>query len=275
MLFSIVIPTCNRADALSVCLNALAKNAQTFHDQFEVIVTDDGRDTVEDLLANKYSWVRWIKGPRKGPAANRNNGAANAQGEWLIFIDDDCIPDKDFIAKYYNAINENPFVKVFEGRIYVDEEKRSLGVTSPVNLTGGYLWSCNFMIDRHVFNSLNGFDEDFPYPAMEDVDLKLRIDNAGYKILFVPEASVCHPWRKKGGWKKIMQHNASTMIYLKKHPEEIKRINPRYYLKVVVRSFLYYTFPGIFKYRAKGLLLELEEHFGSLVMAVKLIFKRF
>ena len=65
-------------------------------DQAEVIVSDDSKQCIaKELIQEKYSWVKWIEGPKKGPAANRNNGAKYATGDWFIFIDDDCEPQKD------------------------------------------------------------------------------------------------------------------------------------------------------------------------------------
>jgi GT2 family glycosyltransferase len=272
-MFSIVIPTCNRPALLCLCLDRIAPGKQTLSsDKYEVIVSDDGKE--EAGVQNKYPGVKWVKGPQKGPAANRNNGAKYATGNWIIFLDDDCIPDKDLLENYRTAIDQNKDVKIFEGRIYADMPKYSLGLTSPINLTGGYLWACNFLIQRSFFISLHGFDERFPFAAMEDVDLRVRINKTGNKIIFVSGASVCHPWRKKGGWSKVMQHNISTSLFLQKHPDERKKINAASYFKFITRDFLYETVPGIIKYKGKGLSAALTEHIGYTVMAIKLLFKK-
>lgn len=264
-----------RNDLLSLCLDRVAPGRQSMEaGQYEVIVTDDGDMATQLAMQQKYPWVKWVQGPRKGPAANRNNGARYAAGKWLLFLDDDCVPDTGLFAGYLSAIAANPEAKVFEGKIYVDTERHSLGITSPVNLSGGYLWACNFLIERRFFETLRGFDEAFPYAAMEDVDLRIRVEHTGNKMIFVQGASVCHPWRKKGGWKKRMEHNVSTFIFLKKHPMERANIHAGYYLKLVVRNFLYETLPGIVKYKGRGLSLALTEHAGFLLMAVKLAFKK-
>lgn len=270
-LFSIIIPTYKRNDLLRLCLDRLAPHKQTISQAtYEVIVSDDGSIMEQCEIIDDYQWVKWVEGPHKGPAANRNNGVKYSKGEWLIFLDDDCIPEKGLLEAYKKSIDANSS-KVYEGRIYVDEPRYSLGITSPVNLNGGYLWSCNFLIHKNLFLELSGFDERFPFAAMEDVDLKLRIEKSGYSIEFVEDASVCHPWRKKGGWKKVMQHNYSSFVFLEKHPEERKRINSKYYLKLVARTFLYDTLPGIFKYKGRGLLIALIEHVAYLKMAAKLL----
>src|SRR5688500_16589114 len=92
--FSVVIPTYHRNDLLARCLRQLVPGRQTLDaSRYEVIVTDDGRDTTaEAMIRDQFSFVRWVRGPQRGPAANRNNGVKHARGEWVVFTDDDCVP---------------------------------------------------------------------------------------------------------------------------------------------------------------------------------------
>lgn len=255
LIFSVVIPTCHRNDLLSKCLNCLAPGVQLLSkDQYEVIVTDDGRDTTaEQMIQEQYSWVRWVSGPNQGPAANRNNGAKYAQGEWLAFTDDDCLPDPQWLEAYAEAIKQNPDYLVLEGRTYVNRPQQSLAEKSPVNETGGYLWSCNLAIQRVLFESLQGFDERFPYAAMEDVDLRLRLTKAGHPFLFIKTASICHPWRVSRGWQEFRKQQQSTLIYLSIHPEQRNYINARFYAFSLVRSFIKVGIPGFIKFRGSGI----------------------
>jgi GT2 family glycosyltransferase len=268
-LFSVIIPTYHRNDLLANCLDCLAPNVQTLPvEQYEVIVSDDGsQTTAQEMICDRYPWAKWVAGSRQGPAANRNNGARYAKGEWLVFTDDDCLPDPQWLEAYAKAVVTEPSCLVFEGRTYVDRPRRTLAEISPANESGGYLWSCNFAIQRQLFESISGFDERFPYAAMEDVDLRRRLTKAGYKFSFIKTASVCHPWRYKGGWKKLKQHQESTLIYLSIHPEESVQINSRYYLWYTLRSFVKVTLPGILQFRGSGLQEALVEHLKFLQIA--------
>jgi GT2 family glycosyltransferase len=268
-LFSVIIPTYHRNDLLAKCLDCLAPNVQTLPvEQYEVIVSDDGsQTTAQEMICDRYPWAKWVAGSRQGPAANRNNGARYAKGEWLVFTDDDCLPDPQWLEAYAKAVVTEPSCLVFEGRTYVDRPRRTLAEISPANESGGYLWSCNFAIQRQLFESISGFDERFPYAAMEDVDLRRRLTKAGYKFSFIKTASVCHPWRYKGGWKKLKQHQESTLIYLSIHPEESVQINSRYYLWYTLRSFVKVTLPGILQFRGSGLQEALVEHLNFLQIA--------
>jgi glycosyltransferase involved in cell wall biosynthesis len=115
-LFSVIIPTYHRNDSLAKCLDCLKPGVQTLPvEQYEVIVTDDGFETTaEEMIKNHYPWAKWVAGKGKGPATNRNNGAKYAQGEWLVFTDDDCLPSEEWLSAFSSAIVSHIFV--YEGK---------------------------------------------------------------------------------------------------------------------------------------------------------------
>jgi len=238
--FSVVIPTYHRNDLLVKCLDCLAPGRQTLPaDQYEVIITDDGlRSTAQKIVLEYYNWAKWVEGSRLGPASNRNNGVKYAQGEWLVFTDDDCLPDPQWLEAYREAIAAETACLVFEGRVYVERPRRSFGETAPVNESGGYLWSCNFAIHRQLFEFLGGFDKRFPYAAMEDVDLRLRITKSKHKFIFVKEAAVCHPWRYKGNWEQLKKRQESVLLYLSIHPDQLIHLNSLFFMKSFLRTFV-------------------------------------
>jgi glycosyltransferase involved in cell wall biosynthesis len=121
---------------------------------FEIIVTDDSNNfESRDYLQLYFPQVKWMKGPRKGPASNRNSGAKHCSGIWLVFIDDDCLPQNDCLQIYYNAILNNPEIKVFEGAIHPtnwDELTKDLA-ECPVNTIGDNFWSANVCVEKELF----------------------------------------------------------------------------------------------------------------------------
>jgi GT2 family glycosyltransferase len=214
---SVVIPTRHRNDLLAKCLDRLAPGAQTLPaEQYEVIVTDDGStSTAEAMIREKYPWARWTQGPRKGPAANRNHGASLAQGEWIAFTDDDCLPSPGWLAAYAAAIRDG--VKVYEGKTTCQAGITSPRMGAPVNLNGGWLWSCNMLVDRPLFERLK-FDESFPHPHMEDVFFRERLKQMGERFVFVPAAEIDHPPRHlPSGRNWVATHESEIIYYYKMH----------------------------------------------------------
>ena len=52
------------------------------------------------MVEREFPNVSWGKGKHNGPAGNRNAGVSRATGEWIVFIDDDCIADNDTSPAY-------------------------------------------------------------------------------------------------------------------------------------------------------------------------------
>lgn len=216
MRISVLIPTYHRNDLLAKCLEQLAPGKQTLApDQYEVIVSDDGRSTTaEAMIREKYPWARWVAGPKQGPAANRNHAVQQVQSEWLAFTDDDCIPSAGWLQAYVDAIQPNVFV--YEGCTTCEMPYCALIEETPKNLVGGNLWSCNFLIHRSAFEKVAGFDETFPYPFQEDTDFRVRLKAAGYSFPFVDKAIVDHPPRpRRFGARMGQVHESDVLLWYK------------------------------------------------------------
>jgi len=272
--FSIIIPTCHRNDDLAKCLERLAPGRQTGGElineerrkaldleaavsgeetigfTYEVIVTDDGRDsTAQAMIAARFPWARWVEGPKRGPASNRNNGARNANGEWLVFTDDDCMPAPDWLAAYAASLQG---YEVLEGRTRAYGLRTRLDEECPTNEYGGYLWSCNFAINSLLYEKLGGFDERFPAPAMEDVEFHTRIRKLGLRPKFIQDALVLHPWRLEKNIKFRRRLAQSIHYFVELHPETKSKFslatNSRNLVRFFVKSFL----PGLRTYSGRG-----------------------
>ena len=159
------------------------------------------------------------RSPRRGPAANRNAGAVHASADWLAFIDDDCIPVEGWLKAYVDALDDAH--QVYEGRTTCDDWNGSPLYEAPVNLTGGYLWSCNMLIARDLYRQLGGFDESYPYPAMEDVDFRERIRESGHDFPFVAGATVDHPKRRRPGGRVKGKHTECQLLFAMKHNRRV------------------------------------------------------
>lgn len=216
--WSVVVPTRDRPVELAECLARLAPGAQSLDAAaYEVIVTDDGDfDATDARLRSAFPWVRHVRGPQRGPAANRNAGAQAARGEWLVFADDDIVPSANWLDEFRAASGQSG-VTVLEGRTTCLAGLHSPRVHAPENNDGGLLWSCNFAVRRAVFASIGGFDEAFPFPHMEDADLRERLRAAGHALTWVGTAVVDHPPRPQPSGTRMGAYRAAEVRYLYKH----------------------------------------------------------
>jgi GT2 family glycosyltransferase len=255
MYISIVIPAYN---LLEDCIKSLAPDVQQPDCEYELIVSDDKRNSgTKQFLEEKYPWAKWSEGPHRGVSANRNNGVKHAKGDWIVFIDNDTIPDKNLIQNYIHAIKDNHNILVFEGCVKPDRPKRHFLEEAPINETGGAFWTCNVMIQKDYFvSTLYGFDESF-FLYGEDVDIRERIKKTNQPILFVKNAIVIHPWRIQKDKVEFTKQQMTAVRqlhvkhpHLKQKPSFINNVKNelRFYIKDVLFKIIPYRGRGLFKY---------------------------
>lgn len=181
-LFSVVIPTYNRAEELRRCLDSLVN--QTYKD-FEVLVCDDGStdhtpqivEMFRDLLSLHYIWEEnW-----GGPAKPRNNGIKQAKGEWICFLDSDdwWYPEKLEICSQYL---DNTDILYHDLEIYSFQKRKqkikSRKLKKPIILdllkNGNPLSNSSLVIRREVLEKIGFQLEDIDIVATEDFEMLLR-----------------------------------------------------------------------------------------------------
>jgi glycosyltransferase involved in cell wall biosynthesis len=185
---SVVIPAYNEATYIDRLLAALAK--QNFKD-FEVVVSDaqskDGTKEVVDSFKNKLD-IKFIEAPPRGPAYGRNQGAKQARGEWLLFLDaDNDIDDQGFINLLLGETQKRGWssssakIKVKEGAFFnrfgmehfnYNYLKLLSHTKHPV--APGYC----ILTKRDLFEKLNGFNEKIQFG--EDYDYVTRASKQGF-----------------------------------------------------------------------------------------------
>ena len=158
--------------------------------------------------------VRWNEGPRRGPAANRNFGARQADGDWLIFLDDDCNPRPGFLAAYFKQMEllGNEARVALEGPTFRTVANPSLLWEAPYNPNGGALISCNFAMPRRLFIECGGFDERYPTAFFEDTEFAVRLQIKGSKWRSFRDAAVDHPLRPLPEAAKLARRWESRVV---------------------------------------------------------------
>lgn len=223
-ILSILIPTCLRPKNLSKCLKELQLQASQI-DNFpiEIIVSEDSEDTSSEQVTAESINACWTKGPGKGPAANRNHAAGKANGNWLLFLDDDVIPQTGFLQAYVNHI-EKDYDDVLEGRMICKDEHNSPFYRMAENQTGGNLFTANLAVRKETFVELDGFDEELI--IMEDLEFAHRLKMAGKRISFVADATVDHPAQRFGlgyVWRWIFHFRWGLLLRYKTGESNPKR----------------------------------------------------
>jgi len=269
LFFSVVIPTYERPGDLRICLNSLSEEIQQGAPTYEIIVSDDSKsEESKKMVESEFHCVSWGKGKQNGPAGNRNAGVERAKGEWIVFLDDDCIAQEGYLNAYVKAIKANPDVLVFEGRIFADRPRRTWAEGCPENSSGGMLWTSNLCIKKSLFYEIGKFDERFKV-AYEDVEFAYRLKQRKIKTIFVINAAVCHPWRslRSGGknWKSKGYQIESLLLFLDKHSNAHKEYgSPSLYfknfLRIITRNLIY----CLFKLKGRGIDILISQAYISL-----------
>jgi cellulose synthase/poly-beta-1,6-N-acetylglucosamine synthase-like glycosyltransferase len=208
-LISVVIPAYNAQEALGNCLDALERQTVP-HEEYEIIVVNDGSsDGTREAATGRD--VVLISQPHRGAAAARNAGAHRAQGEIILFIDADCVPEISWIEAMISPFADQDIVGV-SGMVRThqkslvsrfiqleyDDRYRNIAkhrYIDHINTAAG-------AYRRETFLGSGGFLENLL--GAEDVELSFRLASRGHKMVSAPEAIVYH------------QHPESILEYARK-----------------------------------------------------------
>ena len=239
MKISVIVPTYNRPKALKLCLMSLA--SQSLQPD-EILIADDGstsdtHDTVVEMQQSFkalfpiiHVWQEDI-GFRKPKILNET--VRQSTGDYLIFIDGDCMAHKDFIRAHLDRSDQNAILagrRVDLGKQLSEKVLNSGNILNTVTLELFWdlvtnksnhiketfiiknrllrkllnrdrtkppttVFGCNFSLYKKLFFDINGCDEDFLDGSLEDIDLGIRVTNQGKQIASVKNlALLFHLW---------------------------------------------------------------------------------
>ena len=210
--FSVCIVTFCRPVLLGQCLERVAPGYQTLDPLlYEVLVSDDCPEGSAREVVHQTAFAHCLQGPSRGVAANRNCVAKAARGVWIVYVDDDELPEPDSLQQLYNAARSGDW-DVIEGRVEPVGYPDSIYWYAPRVPHGGCFVLANFAILREALYELGGFDERFRC-SHEDVELGIRIQEAGLRTVFVSGALVWHPARNRTlvqVWRSLIQQQCQT-----------------------------------------------------------------
>ncbi|MBC7962179.1 MAG: glycosyltransferase [Steroidobacteraceae bacterium] len=225
---SVVIPVFNQASYTRACLEALfAVTGDGI--PYEVIVVDNSSsDWTPEFLMSQVPRIRVISNDRNlGFAKACNQGAQLAKGKYLLFLNNDTVPQPGCLNALLSGIHEEEADIVGAKLLYPNGKVQHAGVAFNRNGIGYHIFK-NFdadtpavnkkrfmqcvtaacmLVSRQLYSELGGFDEQFRN-GFEDVDFCLRAGQAGKRILYTPAAVVTHHEEQSEGRK---QHDCENM----------------------------------------------------------------
>lgn len=227
-MFSVVIPTYNRADLLKECLQSLAE--QTFQ-SFEVLVCDDGStDNTAEVVMSFQGQLEvglLVQENTGGPASPRNLGIKHAKYDWICFLDSDDFwsPKKLEILKSEIERSQlkifcHPFVVIDEnGKLgnVIGRYRRSLGYNDFESLVynGGGVVNSSICVHKALLTNDYLFNENTKYHGIEDFIFLLNLTFKGYEIHTI--SNLLGFYRVHG--ENISSNTPSQLIKLKHYFE--------------------------------------------------------
>ena len=210
MKVSLIVCTRNRAHAITGCLASIADAlSHASPVDAEIVVVDNASEddtstVVQQWAASCVFPVRLLHEPRKGLAVARNCGIRAAQGEILVFTDDDCRLAPHYVLDLLCHYCSDTVLTLRGGRVELGDP-RDLPVTIKTDnevaeyvhsmQPGGFIHGANMTMPRVVVDRLGFFDERFgagtKFPG-EDCDYLIRASAAGIRVQYVPDMVVFH-----------------------------------------------------------------------------------
>lgn len=215
---SVIVVNYNGRSHIAACLRSLITHSG---DEVEIIVVDnDSSDGSADLVAADFPAVRLVRrSVNDGYGGGNNAGAALAQGEFLVILNPDTVVTAGWLDPLLAALQQDAQIGLATPKLLLTDRpgqintagndvhisgltlcrgmgqpREALAQTAVVSAVSG----AAFAIRRDLFRQLGGFDaETFMY--MEDTDLSLRAQLAGYRCLYVPESVVYHDYTLRFG----------------------------------------------------------------------------
>lgn len=246
---SIIVPTYKRPALLKRCIESLI--SQDFPEQdYEIIIVTDGLDEdtnhmlsqsgLFDFFNNIFCYSLPFK---KGPAAARNAGWRVAKGDLILFTDDDCIPEFNWIKNFYNAFEFYGYSAIaLTGKVVVPLPAAPTDFElNTANLETAEFVTANCACTKTSLEMVNGFDEAFTMAWREDSDLEFKFLKQDIPIKRIDEAIVVHPARK-APWGVSLKEQRKSMfnaLLFKKHPQLYKEkigspVLRNYYLMIIL-----------------------------------------
>ena len=213
LILTIVVCTYNRKELLDNCLSSLEKQT-AYKKEYEILTIDNNSKDDTRNVASKYVKThdnfRYLSETKQGLSYSRNKGWKEARGEFVGYIDDDSIADKDWIKRIIEFVNEKRDVQAFGGPYdrYTIEKlptwfppeygKLFLGnKIRKVDIGKEWITGTNMVFKKDLLKRLGGFNTSLGMSGKklaygEEAELLRRIAKKGIAVYYNPKMIVKH-----------------------------------------------------------------------------------
>lgn len=251
---SIIVPVYNAEATVEECIKSILELDYPKKKLELIFVNNNSNDDTGKILKKYESEIKILYENKRGPAAARNRGLKNAEGDIVALTDSDCIADKEWIKNIIIPLKDDnvgisggkilarvPYNKIEKFGESVHNHEAAINHFKPP-----YVITMNWASRISVLNQMNFFNEEFI--RCEDIDLSHRIYSAGYKIVYAPDAVVYHRNEKtlSGLFREGYLHGKYSVQFIKQYQDFFlnsghRRINFNSYKKIATDFKEYFT----------------------------------
>ncbi|MBI4225962.1 glycosyltransferase family 2 protein [Candidatus Roizmanbacteria bacterium] len=311
LLLSIVIPTHNSQNTIHTPLLSINNSDFRHFKNIEVIVVDDkSKDRtlkkikeIQSVL--KYKLTVYPLRKNFGPAYARNYGVKKTKGEYVLFLDSDVELAKSTLRYAFQFAKEKQ-IKAFTGIWHYRQKTNKFFPNFKAmrdwvywfiereKYARYYLFSTRIAgIEKKLFQKIGGFNENFPEPTVEDIELTYRIEKQA-KIRFSPELMVYHEFedfwpiavkyfKRSRDWVLLYQKRLRFDPVATSKKEAFKAILAVLFVSFLILGFFHWIFMYVallifvqftnlewyfwtFVYKQKGIVFLLKSIVFSLIL---------
>ncbi len=248
---SIIIITHNREELVLMCIESVKKAVSLYRGKTELIIVNSSASP----LGIKDNWIKEIHVPEiHKPYKKRNIGSGESNFDWLLYLDDDCVVDKEILNilnERINSANDNVggfygVTEFFGDKTYASKCCENSNFTSAFEAPKYYEelpWGVAVapLFRKKALMEVNGFSEQFTSKVGgEDLDFGLKMTEKGWILKGIPKVLSYHSnetWNSyTGNLKRAFRYGMAETGIITNHPEHT-------FLKL--NSLIFITLPVI------------------------------
>lgn len=215
LFYSFIIPVYNRPDEVKALLESFSQ-LRIEGQHYEVIIIEDGSSKTSDEIIKIFESqlsISYYSKQNSGPGDSRNYGMSRAKGDYFIILDSDVLLPKNYL-KNVDRFLQREFVDCYGGADAADQSftpvQKAINFSMTSFLTTGGIRgkaravekfkprSFNMGLSRRAFEASGGYAK---IAVGEDLDLSIRLQNKGFKVMFIPDAEVYH--KRRNTWRSF------------------------------------------------------------------------